>query len=216
MGIFTDLVAKGRNFYTLLAYLIVAQLSYVIFFTVYEQICIANGFEPKTEWIIGFFGYFTALTNVVQLQSIPLYVAARYRDLNSAWELPLAGQMLATAQVCILMAPCCLAPTLFQCIKSFSDIGQKIFIIFMMTMSILPLVRLLYFEAAQRRVNKKRELKESRRQNSGDLDDIDTPHFGGLQQYSDEEQSEVDRTNHTDEFVVEQFNIKMDVKAFTD
>ena len=91
MGVFTDLIAKGRNFYTLLAYLILAQLSYVVFFTVYELICISKGFEPKTEWIIGFFGYFTALTNVVQLQSIPLYVAARYRDLNSAWELPLAG-----------------------------------------------------------------------------------------------------------------------------
>ena len=118
--------------------------------------------------------------------------------------------MLATAQVCILMAPCCIAPTLYECIKKVPDIGQKLIIILLMILSLLPLIRLLKFEAAYRRVNKKKELKESSRKNSGD-DDIDAPNFGGLQQLSDDE---ISTDRHTDEFVVEQFNIKMDVKAF--
>ena len=46
-------------------------------------------FGPKLAAFIA--GYFYTLSTILQLQQIPMYIAGRYRDLNSAWELPLAG-----------------------------------------------------------------------------------------------------------------------------
>lgn len=65
-------------------------------------------------------GYVTCITSVLQLQSIPLYIAGRYRDLNALWELPLAGQMLAAAQIFVLLLPAMFAPVLFYTIRSFN------------------------------------------------------------------------------------------------
>lgn len=91
LGLYTDFIARGRNLYTLLAVFIAIQFLYILVFTIYDAIFGVTDFNLKEKISIGIFGYTSCLTSVLQLQSIPLYIAGRYRDLNSAWELPLAG-----------------------------------------------------------------------------------------------------------------------------
>ena len=107
------------------------------------------------------YGYFYTLVATLELQQIPLYIAGRYRDLNSAWELPLAGQILGIAQFCVLFVPSCLGPVLLLLIFQMSGVNEadwktiniiRSLVIVMLIISILPLRRLLEFEAAQRRI----------------------------------------------------------------
>ena len=90
---------------------------------------------------------------IIQLQQIPLYIAGRYRDLNSSWELPLAGQMLALAQIAVLWFPNILASSLYLVLGGAQpDYLIKCVVIFLILLAVWPLVKIIRFEAAQRRV----------------------------------------------------------------
>ncbi len=108
---------------------------------------------------VSFFSYASTLATVLQLQSIPLYIAGRYRDMNSAWELPLAGQMLAIMQIMALVLPSIIAPAMFILFRTI--IGQKSLALVMLLISVLPLVKLVKFEAAVRRLQKRADSCES-------------------------------------------------------
>ena len=96
LGLYTDLLAQ-RNLYTLLATVIVVQILFILTQTIFE-ICTNSVTLFLNEKFAAFLaGYFYSLTTVLLLQQIPLYIAGRYRDLNSVWELPLAGQILGIA-----------------------------------------------------------------------------------------------------------------------
>ena len=60
--------------------------------------------------------------------------------------------MLAAAQVVVLLLPAMFSPVIFGAIRPCSIIGKKCIVIAILILSILPLVKLLKFEAAYRRV----------------------------------------------------------------
>lgn len=96
LGIVTDFIAK-RNLYTTLGAIICIQLTFVFIQAIYMMIAGDTDLFISAKWASFVFGYFYCLATMMSLQQIPLYIAGRYRDLNSAWELPLAGQMLGLA-----------------------------------------------------------------------------------------------------------------------
>ena len=67
------------------------RLVYVTAYTLFEAFGDVDDVVLYQRISITFMGYVNCITSVLQLQSIPLYIAGRYRDLNAAWELPLAG-----------------------------------------------------------------------------------------------------------------------------
>jgi hypothetical protein len=97
-GFVIDFLAQ-RNIYTLFGVLICLQLVFVFIQTIYMIIRKDSGVFLGKFGTSFVYGYFYCLSALMSLQQIPLYIAGRYRDLNSAWELPLAGQMLGLAQV---------------------------------------------------------------------------------------------------------------------
>lgn len=80
-----------------MAVLILTKLLFVLAVTVYTLVSGAQLIESHPKTVMFLYGYCSCLVTTLELQQIPLYIAGRYRDLNSAWELPLAGQMLAIA-----------------------------------------------------------------------------------------------------------------------
>ena len=76
----------------------------------------------------------------------------------------------------ILMAPCCLSAGIFIAIDNLSTVGRKVVVMSMLIVSVLPLIKLLKFEAAYRRLNSKREAEDEINQG----DEIDVPEFGSL------------------------------------
>ena len=74
----------------------------------------------------------------------------------------------------VLLLPAMFAPVIFGVIKPCSIIGQKCIVIAILILSILPLVKLLKFEAAYRRVRK------SKAEEAKAETDLDRPYFGNL------------------------------------
>jgi hypothetical protein len=86
---------------------------------------------------------------------IPLFVAGRYRDLNSPWELPLAGQMLALALIFVLWLPSIIVNNHLTSMLSDQQNLKTINwerggALMLLVLSLLPLLRLLKFESWQR------------------------------------------------------------------
>jgi hypothetical protein len=105
LWIFTDVISKGKNLYTLLALVIVAQAIVLLCHIIITASKQSNLLVISEVPSVLMFAYLQCFTVVLQLQLIPLFVAGRYRDLNSPWELPLAGQMLALALIFVLWLP---------------------------------------------------------------------------------------------------------------
>jgi uncharacterized membrane protein len=91
MGIYTDFILKGRNHFSFLAFLIIVQMLFLIIDFIY---CVSTKEETifkRYQISAIFFGFFLSLATVLQTLLIPLFIAGRFRDLNSPWDLPLAG-----------------------------------------------------------------------------------------------------------------------------
>ena len=170
LGFYTDVIAR-RNLYTLVASLIVFQILFVGTETIY-MICTSSTNIFINNDVAAFFqGYYYCLATVLQLQQIPLYIAGRYRDLNSAWELPLAGQMLGLAQVFVLWLPSILGPVIYEIfvgifpnqkdLTNSGKTGTKWLVLLILCCSVIPLLPLLKFESAQRRINRRKRLQTS-------------------------------------------------------
>ena len=90
-------------------------------------------------------------------------MAGRYRDLNSPWELPLAGQMLALALVFVLWIPSIIVNYHVTSMLSDSSLKptktnwERGASLLLLLVSLLPLVRLLKFESWQRAKQKRKE-----------------------------------------------------------
>lgn len=158
LGFYTDFLAR-RSLYTLLAVLISFELTLILIQTIYQGITRTEQVFVNKYFAVSLLGYFYAVITTMIMQQLPLYIAGRYRDLNSAWELPLAGQMLATVQVWVLWLPVILAQVILRFFYSFfpkqydsatdqGRIGSKILILLLMATSIFPLYPLLRFECA--------------------------------------------------------------------
>ena len=166
LGVYTDFLAR-RNLYTLLVSLIFVQILLVTVQTVYQFITSSQDFIISNNFATFLVGYFYGLSSITILQQLPLYIAGRYRDMNSVWELPLAGQMLAVVQIFALWIPLMLAPVvlgLFYAIVPSQNnsetpgpkTGSKFIVLIILIFSVLPLRYLVKFEAAQRRLQKLR------------------------------------------------------------
>lgn len=82
-------------------------------------------------------------------------MAGRYRDLNSPWELPLAGQMLALALIFVLWLPSIIVNNHLTSMLSDQQNLKTINwerggALMLLVLSLLPLLRLLKFESWQR------------------------------------------------------------------
>ena len=91
LWVFTDLVSRGRNLYTLLACVIFAQALLIFMQIIITAAKNSDKLIVSETFSVIVFAYIWCISVVLQLQLIPLFVAGRYRDLNSPWELPLAG-----------------------------------------------------------------------------------------------------------------------------
>lgn len=90
------------------------------------------------------FGYCSCLVTTLELQQIPLYIAGRYRDLNSAWELPLAGQMLAIAQLAVLWFPSIFASVICQFTNKIDNAAlAKLPMLLLLVVAFFPMRRIL-------------------------------------------------------------------------
>ena len=108
LGFYTDYLAR-RSLYTLLAVLISFEITLILIQTIYQGVTKTEEIFVNRYFAVSLLGYFYAVITTMILQQLPLYIAGRYRDLNSAWELPLAGQMLACVEVGVLWLPVILA-----------------------------------------------------------------------------------------------------------
>jgi hypothetical protein len=111
-GVFTDFIAKGKYLYILLASFILVEMLYILFLVVYGLASHSDEVPLPSKLNFWCYGFIICLTTVIQLYQIPLFIAGKYRDLNNPWELPLAGQLLAVAQVFVLWLPGILAVSL--------------------------------------------------------------------------------------------------------
>jgi hypothetical protein len=160
LGFYTDFIARGRNLYTLLFAFILTQFVISLVLSVLDYSFKADVNSTVFLYVeVSLFSYAATLATVLQLQSIPLYIAGRYRDMNSAWELPLAGQMLAIMQIVALVLPSIIAPAMFILMPT--TVGRKSLALGMLVISVLPLVKLVQFEAAVRRLEKRHDSNES-------------------------------------------------------
>ena len=91
LWLLTDVLSKGRNLYTLLACVIIAQALLILIQIVITAAKNSDDLIVSETFSVIIFAYIWCISVVLQLQLIPLFVAGRYRDLNSPWELPLAG-----------------------------------------------------------------------------------------------------------------------------
>ena len=77
---------------------------------------------------------------MLQLLVLPLEIAARHRDKNSLWELPLAGQMLSVAMIIGIAVPILFAPVLDTFLNQiFTDTGVQIVALLLHLLSMVAL-----------------------------------------------------------------------------
>lgn len=153
LGVWTDFLSRGRNLFTLMAGMMATKLVFVSLMICYNLKTGEQLIERYAKTIMFLYGYSSCLVTTLELQLIPLYIAGRYRDLNSAWELPLAGQMLALAQLAVLWFPNIFASVICQFMSGIDNaIVVKLPIILLLAFAFVPMRTILKFEAAQRRV----------------------------------------------------------------
>ena len=147
-GVFTDFIAKGKYLYILLASIIFIEMLYIFFLIIYGLAEHSGNVPLPEKFNFWCYGFIICLTTVIQLYQIPLFIAGKYRDLNNPWELPLAGQLLAVAQVFVLWLPGIVSVSLEWSITTLEIpvVWERVIVFIMLGCSLLPLLKMVKFE----------------------------------------------------------------------
>lgn len=66
----------------------------------------------RADVTYGIYGFIQTTCLMMQVYLIPLNIAAKYRDENSPWEMPLVAMILALSYIAVVLLPSALAPVL--------------------------------------------------------------------------------------------------------
>ena len=94
LGIFSDLVFRGKNYLLLLCFAFLACLMHfaqIVLFLVQCKIPSPEVIQHVT------YGYYSATLSTLMSILIPLFIAARKRDQDSVFDVPIAAMVLSTS-----------------------------------------------------------------------------------------------------------------------
>ena len=102
MGFLSDCVVKGRNYlllFLLASLACIIHLVQIFFLAIDYEIPYNDAIQHVT------YGYYTACLNTLMSILIPLFLAAKKRDEDSVWDVPIAAMVLSVSQVFITIFP---------------------------------------------------------------------------------------------------------------